>query len=179
MIPWHGLKMMQKMFHQMKEKTILRFEGPLGTFFLREDSDQPIIFMGGGTGFAPLKGMIEHAFEIGIERPMHLYWGVRSRDCLYLPELPEQWAREHANFRFTPVLSEPKPEDNWQGRTGFVHEAVLQDYPDLSGYEAYMSGPPVMVEAGRREFLAHGMNEDAMFSDAFQYAADSKAGGAG
>jgi len=164
-------------FEQMKEKTILRFEGPLGTFFLREDSDRPIIFMGGGTGFAPLKGMIEHAFQIGVERPMHLYWGVRAKPDLYLPELPGRWVREHANFRFTPVLSEPRPEDNWTGRTGFVHQAVLQDYPDLSDFEAYISGPPVMVEAGRREFLAHGMAEDAMYSDAFEFAADSRGKG--
>jgi len=159
-------------FESMKEKTILRIQAPLGTFILREDSIRPIIFMGGGTGFAPLKGMIEHAFHVGIDRPMHLYWGVRAHRDLYLPDLPEQWAREHANFSYTPVLSEP--DADWDGRTGFVHETVIQDNPDMSGFDVYMSGPPVMVESGRKAFEAAGLTMDHMFSDAFEYAADSK-----
>ncbi len=89
-------------FDSMKEKTILRIQAPLGTFILREDSERPMILMGGGTGFAPIKGMIEHAFHVGIVRPMHLYWGVRARRDLYLPDLPEQWAREHPNLTYRP-----------------------------------------------------------------------------
>jgi CDP-4-dehydro-6-deoxyglucose reductase len=158
-------------FDSMKEKTILRIQAPLGTFILREDSDRPLVFMGGGTGFAPIKGMIEHAFHVGIGRPMHLYWGVRSRRDLYLPDLPEQWAREHPNLTFTPVLSEP--DADWTGRSGFVHEAVVADHPDMSGFDVYMSGPPVMVDAGRAAFEARGLTMDHMFSDAFEYAADS------
>ncbi len=159
-------------FDSMKDRAILRILAPLGTFVLHEDSDRPMIFMGGGTGFAPIKGMVEHAFHTGIERPMHLYWGVRSRRDLYLPELPARWAREHANFAYTPVLSEP--DADWNGRTGFVHEAVVADHPDMSGFDVYMSGPPVMVEAGRLAFEARGLSVDHMFSDAFEYAADSK-----
>ena len=159
-------------FDSMKEKTILRIQAPLGTFILREDSNRPMVFMGGGTGFAPIKGIIEHAFYLGIERPMHLYWGVRARRDLYLPELPEQWARTHSNLTYTPVLSEP--DANWTGRTGFVHEAVVADFPDMSGFDVYMSGPPVMVDAGRAAFQARGLTMDHMFSDAFEYAADSK-----
>ena len=160
-------------FRSMEERTILRIRAPLGTFVLREDSERPIILMGGGTGFAPLKGMIEHAFHAGIERPIRLYWGVRSRRDLYLSELPLQWAREHANFSFTPVLSEP--DVDWDGRAGFVHEAVIADHPDMSGFDVYMSGPPVMVESGRRAFEDRGLTMDHMFSDAFEYAADSQA----
>jgi CDP-4-dehydro-6-deoxyglucose reductase len=126
--------------------------------------------MGGGTGFAPIKGMIEHAFHVGIVRPMQLYWGVRGRRDLYLPELPERWAREHANFDYTPVLSEP--DASWHGRAGFVHEAVVQDHPDMSGFDVYMSGPPIMVESGRKAFEAAGLTMEHMFSDAFEYAAD-------
>jgi len=159
-------------FESMEEKTILRIQAPLGTFILHEDSDRPLIFLGGGTGFAPIKGMIEHAFHLGIERPMHLYWGVRSRRDLYLPALPVQWAREHPNLTYTPVLSEP--DSDWTGRTGFVHEAVIEDHPDMSGFDAYMSGPPVMVNASRAAFEARGLTLDHMFSDAFEYAADSK-----
>ena len=115
-----------QVFHHMKEKALLRIRGPLGTFFLREDSDRPIVLIGGGTGFAPLKGILEHAFEIGVERPMHLFWGVRARRDLYLDELPRGFMDQHSNFRYTPVLSEPQPEDEWSGETGFVSEAVVR-----------------------------------------------------
>jgi CDP-4-dehydro-6-deoxyglucose reductase len=160
-------------FDSMKERAILRIHGPLGTFVLREHSERPLVFIGGGTGFAPIKGMIEHAFHAGIGRPMHLYWGVRSRRDLYL-DLPERWAREHGNFTYTPVLSEP--DADWEGRTGFVHEAVVADHPDMSGFDVYLSGPPVMVEAGRLAFEARGLSVDHMFSDAFEYARDGKRG---
>jgi CDP-4-dehydro-6-deoxyglucose reductase len=159
-------------FQGMAEKTILRIQAPLGTFILREESDRPMIFVGGGTGFAPLKGMIEHAMYCGTHRPMHLYWGVRSRRDLYLPELPEHWARDWPGFAYTPVLSEPDPD--WGGRTGLVHEAVVADHPDLSGFDIYMSGPPAMVEAGRLACEARGATMDHMFSDAFTYAKDDK-----
>ena len=160
-------------FNKMQERSILRIQAPLGSFVLDEDSPRPMIFMGGGTGFAPLKAQIEQAFAAGIERPMWLYWGVRSRRDLYLPELPEAWAREHANFRYVPVLSEP--DADWTGRTGWVHQAVLEDFDDLSGYDLYMAGPPPMVQAGREAFLAAGMPADQMHYDSFEYAADAQA----
>ena len=167
-----GGKFTAYVFDRMPEKSILRIQGPLGTFVLREDSDRPIIMMGGGTGFAPLKGMIEHAIHVGIDRPISLYWGVRARRDLYLPDLTDAWSRRLPNFRFIPVLSEPDPD--WEGRTGFVHTAVVEDHSDLSGFDIYMSGPPVMVEAGRTAFEAAGLARDQMFSDAFEYASDSK-----
>lgn len=157
------------LFSGMEEKTILRIEAPFGAYFLREDSERPIIFMGGGTGFAPLKGIIEHAFKIGVQRPMHLYWGVRAQEDLYLPELPRSWAAAHDNFSYTPVLSEP--DGDWRGRTGWVHEAVVADYPDLSGHEVYMSGPPPMIAAGKSAFLDHGLPGEHLFSDSFEYGA--------
>jgi CDP-4-dehydro-6-deoxyglucose reductase len=131
--------------------------------------------IGGGTGFAPLKGMIEHAIHIGLERPIELYWGVRSRRDLYLADLPERWSGRMASFRFIPVLSEP--DADWGGRTGFVHRAVLEDHPDPSGFDIYMSGPPAMVEAGRAAFEAVGSTRDRIFSDAFAYAADRRTQG--
>ena len=158
-----------QLFSGMQEKTILRIEAPLGSYFLRETSNKPIILMGGGTGFAPLKGIVEHAFKIGIERPMHLYWGVRAQNDLYLPQLPEHWAANNDNFRYTPVLSEP--DGDWGGERGWVHEAVVADYPDLSGHEVYMSGPPPMIEAGKQAFLAHGLPGEDLYSDSFEYGA--------
>ena len=170
----YGGPFSQFVFNTLKEKDILRFEGPLGTFFLREDSDKPMIFVASGTGFAPIKGIIEHAFHKGMTRDMTLYWGVRHRGDLYMPELPEQWAREHPNFRFVPVLSEPQPADHWQGRTGLVHEAVLQDIPDLGAYQVYAGGSPAMVEAAHRTFTTQGLPEDEFYSDAFVFSADAK-----
>lgn len=161
-----------EVFDKMKVKDILRIEGPFGGFYLREESERPIIFMAGGTGFAPIKGMLEHAFASGLDRPMHLYWGARAVRDLYMQELPAQWLREHSNFQYTPVLSEPLPEDHWQGRTGYVHEAIIQDHPQLAGYAIYASGPPPMVYAGQDAFPAHGLDLDHYYSDAFEYNKD-------
>ena len=155
-------------FNEMKVGDIVRFEGPLGSFFLREDSTKPIIFVAGATGFAPVKSMVEHAFHIRMKRQIILYWGVRSRKDLYLAELPQQWAREQPNFTFVPVLSDPKPDDDWTGRTGLVHEAILADFPDLSGYQIYACGSTKMVEAAHPAFQAHGLSQDDCFSDAFK-----------
>jgi CDP-4-dehydro-6-deoxyglucose reductase len=166
-----GGKFTDYVFSKMKEKAVLRIEAPLGSYYLREDSQRPVILMGGGTGFAPLKAIIEHAFYLGITRPMHLFWGVRSQRDLYLKDLPEHWAETHENFRYTPVLSEP--DADWTGRTGWVHDAVVADYPDLSGHDLYMSGPPPMINAAKDSFIACGLTMDNMYSDAFEYAADS------
>ena len=160
-----------QVFHDLKEKALLRLEGPLGTYFLREDSERPLILIGGGTGFAPLKGMLEHAFYTGIQRPLRLFWGARSRRDLYLEELPLRWLMEHNNFNYTPVLSEPRPEDSWTGESGLVTDSVVRHYPDLAKYDIYASGPPAMVKAGHRLFIEHGMDEAQFYSDSFEYAA--------
>lgn len=158
-------------FNRMKEKEILRFEGPLGTFFMRDESAKPIIFVAGGTGFAPIKAMIEHALHKGIARPMTLYWGARRRADLYLPALPERWAAEHG-VGYVPVLSEAQPEDRWTGRTGLVHRAVMEDVQDLTGYQVYACGAPAMVDAARRDFAEQcGLPHDEFYSDAFTPAA--------
>ena len=152
----------------VKEREVMRFEGPLGTFYLREDSDKPIVFVASGTGFAPIKAILDHAFRRGITRPITLYWGGRRPKDLYLASLAEQWAKDHANFKFVPVISDALPEDAWTGRTGFVHQAVMADFPDLSGHEVYACGVPVMVDAAQRDFLAQcGLPEDAFFADSF------------
>lgn len=167
-----GGKFTDLVFNGMKEKTILRFQGPLGAFFLRDDTQKPIIAMAGGTGFAPIKAMLEDAFHKEITRPVHFYWGARSLRDLYLNDLPESWIEKYPYFRYTPVLSEPRPEDDWQGRTGFVHAAVIQDYADLSQHQVYMSGPPAMIDAGKAAFLQQGLPDDQLFYDSFDYAVE-------
>ncbi|MDX8380096.1 MAG: CDP-6-deoxy-delta-3,4-glucoseen reductase [Gallionella sp.] len=158
----------QHVFNEMKERDIMRFKGPLGTFFLREETAQPIIFVASGTGFAPIKAIIEHAFHIGITRPMHFYWGARKLSDLYMLEMAENWVS--LGIKFTPVLSDALPEDAWTGRTGFVHQAVLDDYNDLSGQEVYVCGAPVVVEAAHTDFTRlRGLPNEAFFSDAFTF----------
>lgn len=157
-------------FTQMKPKDLLRLRGPMGIFFLREDSNRRVILIGGGTGFAPIKSILEHAFARGIPRPLHFYWGARAERDLYMHALPQAWARTHANFRYTPVLSEPRAEDGWDGRTGWVHAAVLADYPDLSGHEVYASGPPPMIAAIQQALFARGLTPDRLFFDSFEFA---------
>jgi CDP-4-dehydro-6-deoxyglucose reductase len=104
---------------------------------------------------------------------MTLYWGARRKKDLYLLDLAEQWAREIPNFKFVPVLSEPDASDAWTGRVGFVHRAVVEDLPDLSAYQVYACGAPVMVESAQRDFTQHhGLPEDEFYADSFTSAAD-------
>lgn len=162
----------EHVFEHMKEKDMVRIEGPRGDFYLREDSPRPMIFIAGGTGFAPIKGIIEHAFAARVSRPMHFYWGARAQVDLYLDALPRQWAAAHAQFRYTPVLSAPVAADGWQGRGGYVHEVVVADHADLAGYDVYAAGPPAMVRAARDAFVARGLPPAQFYSDPFEFAPD-------
>ena len=162
-----------RVFETMKERDILRLEGPFGSFFLREDSDKPIVLLASGTGFAPIKAIIEHMRSAGIARPALLYWGCRRKADLYLHGWAQQAAASMPNLRYMPVLSDAPPEDAWDGRTGFVHQAVMADLPDLSGHEVYACGTPVMVEAAQRDFSARcGLPADAFYADSFTSEAD-------
>ena len=159
-------------FGRMKERDILRFEGPLGTFFLREDSDKPIVFVASGTGFAPIKSIIEHALHKGISRPMTLYWGGRRPADLYLHALAAGWAAR-GSLKYVPVISDALPQDAWTGRTGFVHRAVMQDFPDLSAHQVYACGVPIMVDAARKDFTTQcRLPEEEFYADSFTTQAD-------
>jgi len=158
----------QHVFNTMKERDILRIKGPLGTFYLRENNPKPILLVASGTGFAPVKAIIEHALHIGLQRPVHLYWGVRMVADLYMLEKTAKW--QALGIKFTPVVS----DEAWQGRTGFVHNAVLEDYSDLSGYQIYVCGAPIVVESAHREFTSQrGLPNEEFFSDAFTFVSKS------
>ena len=168
----------EHLFQDLPVKEILRIEGPHGAFYLRETSDKPMIFVAGGTGFAPIKSVIEHAFHQGVGREMVLYWGVRSLRDLYLPALAGSWQQAHPNFTFIPVLSDPLPEDNWPGRAGLVHQAVLDDFPDLSAWQVYACGAPAMITAARRDFIQlRRLPEEEFFADTFTSAVQPIAAG--
>ena len=160
-----------QVFSTLKARDILRFNGPHGSFYLREDSAKPIIMLAGGTGFAPIKAIVEHAIAEKCQRPIHIYWGARARADLYQNALPEQWAAQHAGISYIPVLSDPAAGDQWTGRTGLVHQAVLYDFPDLSGHQVYACGAPAMIDAARRDFTAIcKLPEEEFFADAFTFA---------
>ncbi len=162
-----------QVFSTLKERDILRIEGPQGTFFLREDSEKPVILLASGTGFAPIKAIIEHIQEKKIIRPTVLYWGGRRPADLYMHELCEDWAKSMPNFRYIPVVSDATPLDNWTGRTGFVHQAVLDDISDLSGFQVYVCGAPIVVDSARRDFTTLAqLSVNEFYSDAFISAAD-------
>ncbi len=160
-------------FGSMKERDIVRIEGPMGSFFLREDSDKPVVLLASGTGFAPIKALIEHMQERKITRPATLFWGGRRPHDLYMDEWVRAQCALMPQLSYLPVVSDALPEDNWTGRTGFVHQAVLEDLPDLSGYQVYACGAPVVVESAQRDFsdLA-GLDEAEFFADSFTSEAD-------
>lgn len=158
-------------FNAMKARDILRFEGPLGSFYLREDNTRPIVMVAGGTGFAPLKGMVEHAIHTGLNRPITLYWGARSATGLYMDALARSWETRLPGFRYIPVISDGLAGDGWTGRRGLVHAAVLADFASLAGCEVYACGAPAMIDAARASFVGErGLADDAFFADAFTFA---------
>jgi len=167
-----GGKFTDHVFGAMKEKEIQRVEGPFGSFFLREDSDSPMVFLASGTGFAPIKALIEHMQHQGITRPTRLYWGGRRPSDLYMNDWVSAQLAHMPHLQYIPVVSDALPEDHWTGRTGFVHQAVLQDTPSLAGHQVYACGAPIVVDAARRDYLANGLAEDDFFADSFTSEAD-------
>ncbi len=162
-----------KVFNEMKEKDILRIQGPYGTFIMRDDK-RPAILIAGGTGLAPLKSMLEVVRECGCDRPLHLYWGARARKDLYFDGQLQEWGEQLDCLHYTPVLSEPDAADDWQGATGWVHEAVMADFPDLAGLDVYASGPPPMINAIQQSFPAQGLEQGRLYFDSFEYANDGE-----
>lgn len=162
-----------QVFTTMKERDILRFEGPMGTFFLREDSDKPVILLASGTGFAPLKAIVEHMINEKSTRPITLYWGARRPHDLYMDALCRQWAADLPQFTYVPVVSNALEEDQWQGRTGFVHHAVMADLPDMAAYQVYACGAPIVVESANSDFVKLcNLPAEEFYADAFTTEAD-------
>ena len=168
-----GGKFTDQVFGTMKEKDILRIEGPFGSFYLREDSAKPMVLLASGTGFAPIKALIEHMRFKGITRPAVLYWGGRRPADLYEDAWIQSQLADMPQLRYVPVVSDAQPEDQWTGRTGFVHRAVLQDLPDLSGHQVYACGAPIVVDSARADFVKlAGLPDDEFYADSFTSAAD-------
>jgi CDP-4-dehydro-6-deoxyglucose reductase len=172
-----GGKFTDHVFSAMKEKEILRMEGPFGSFFLREDTDKPMILLASGTGLAPIKAIIEHLQFTNSQRQAILYWGCRSKADLYLHDWAMQAAAQMPTLHYIPVLSEPTPQDEWTGRTGLVHHAVMHDHPNLMNHQVYACGAPIMVESAQRDFvLKSGLPDDEFYADSFTSEADKHGG---
>jgi CDP-4-dehydro-6-deoxyglucose reductase len=172
-----GGRFTDHVFTALKEKDILRIEGPFGSFFLREESDKPIVLLASGTGFAPIKALIEQLHHLGSIRPVRLYWGGRRPKDLYLDAWIPTAKELLPQLEYVPVLSDATEEDAWTGRTGFVHRAVMADYPDLSSYQVYACGVPIMVESAHRDFVAQcRLPDDEFYSDAFTSEVDKHGG---
>jgi len=163
-------------FDSMKMRDLLRFQGPLGTFFLRENSEKPILMLASGTGMAPIRAMLDYALRKGIhrKRSITVYWGGRTRADLYLLDALTELARETPGVTFVPVLSEPTEACAWTGRTGLVHRAVIDDWASsLAKAQVYACGAPVMVEAARTDFVSeYGLPGEDFFADSFVSEAD-------
>jgi CDP-4-dehydro-6-deoxyglucose reductase len=164
-----GGKFTQHVFTEMKEKALVRIEGPFGSFAIKEVSNLPILLVAGGTGFAPLKAMVEQLIAENDLRPVTLYWRVRTEEDMYHHELALSWVKQHPSLTYTPVLSDTKNNQSWQGKTGFVHQAVIDDNEELSGFDVYVAGPPAMVNATKKAFLEKGLPEDQLLFDAFEF----------
>jgi CDP-4-dehydro-6-deoxyglucose reductase len=167
-----GGKFTDHVFGAMKEKEIQRIEGPQGSFFLREDSNKPLVFLASGTGFAPIKAILEHMQHKDISRPATLYWGGRRPADLYMHDWVQAQLAAMPHLTYVPVVSDALPEDNWTGRTGFVHAAVLQDIADLSGHQVYACGAPIVVDSARAAYTQAGLPTDEFYADSFTSAAD-------
>lgn len=168
-----GGKFTDQVFSSMKEKDILRAEGPYGSFYLREDSEKPMVLLASGTGFAPIKALIEHMQHKGIKRAATLYWGGRRPEDLYMSKWINAQCAAMPNLTYIPVISNAEVDDNWRGRTGFVHQAVLEDHPDLSAFQIYACGAPIVIESAQRDFTAKaGLPQEEFYADSFTSTAD-------
>ncbi len=164
-----GGKFTEHVFHEMKEKALVRIEGPFGSFSIRETANLPILLIAGGTGFAPLKAMLEQLIKENDSRPVTLYWGAKNIADLYHHKLVLSWLKQHPSLRYTPVLSGTGNNPSWHGRKGFVHNAVISDIKNLADFDVYMAGPPAMVNATKKALLEKGLPEDQLLFDSFEF----------
>ncbi|MDD2341533.1 MAG: FAD-binding oxidoreductase [Tolumonas sp.] len=149
-------------FNEFKPNQLLRMQGPIGTFFIRK-TDKPLIFVAGGTGFAPVKAMVESLIKQDDKRAIHIYWGARKQDDIY-SDLPNQWANQYPNIISQVIVSD---DNTWDGRCGFVHQAVLDDFENLNGFMVYACGASAMINIARRTFIEKGLDEHSFIADAF------------
>lgn len=151
---------------RMQDQGQIEVQLPAGKAHLREDSHHPVILMAGGTGFAYTRSILQQMLADGLRQPVFLYWGVRFEEHLYADREMKAWAAEHKDLTYIPVLQNC---EYWQGRTGLVHEAVMEDFPSLSGYDVYIAGRFEMAGVAREAFKEKGIEPDQLFGDAYEF----------
>jgi CDP-4-dehydro-6-deoxyglucose reductase len=156
-----------RLFNDIQVGDALRIEFPLGDFMLDDKSERPLLLIAGGTGFAPIKSMIESMSDQLLEdrRQVHLFWGAENGSLLYMDASARGWSEQYPCFEYTPVIS--GADEHWFGERGLVHKAVVARYPDLSSFDIYLAGPQAMVAAAEKTFPAFGADPTRCFSDAF------------
>jgi CDP-4-dehydro-6-deoxyglucose reductase len=145
----------------------LDVELPLGSFFLRKEDFRPLLMVATGTGLAPIKSILESLMDEPDSPPALLYWGAREPGGLYLNDEIAGWRERMAEFDYRPVLSRAGPD--WQGRRGYVQDAVLAEVEDLSEYAIYLCGSPNMVASAKAAFIAAGASLNHIYADSFLF----------
>jgi Na+-transporting NADH:ubiquinone oxidoreductase subunit F len=143
------------------------FTGPFGDFFLR-DTDADIIGIAGGCGMAPIRSIAYHLANLGMKRKMYYFFGARSTRDLFFTEEFKELERKYPNFKYIPALSEPKPQDKWDGEVGFITQVTEKYIHELGEKkEAYLCGPPPMIDAAAVVLTHNGVKEEDIFYDKF------------
>ena len=151
----------------------VEIELPKGNCVLHANQLTPetrLVMVAASTGFAQIKSAVEHLLASGVANPIDIYWGVRVAEDLYLDALPKEWAAEHANVNFVPVVSEPEHSPDWKGRTGLLPSAILEDITTFDDVNIFVSGSPAMVYALLDACEEKGFDEANMQADVFAYA---------
>ena len=153
-----------QVFDRLKVRDVVRLEGPYGHFHLRDDHEGPLIFLATGTGFAPIKAILEEMRLAGDKREVSFYWGGRQLNDLYLHKWVQELRATMPRLRYVPVLSR---DPDWKGRLGWVQDAALADCADVRAVQVYACGSPAMIADAQRQFCFAGLREDNFFADAF------------
>lgn len=154
--------------------TELEVKGPFGSFTLRDRPERRLLFIGGGAGMAPIVSLLRARREQGCTRRSVFYYGARTTADLFATAELRSLQDELADFRFVPALSDADPGPDWAGETGFVTDVVTRLEPDLSDVDAYLCGPPPMVDAAMELLLARGVREDHIYFDKFTTSAETE-----
>lgn len=156
-----------KLFNELEQGSV-SIRMPKGCCFIESVPDSSLVLIAAGTGFAQMKSMIEFTLRKSNHKDIYLYWGVRSPEGFYMPNLPAHWAS--AQFHYHPVVSDALEEDEWEGRQGLLFDAVINDKNITTGGEIFISGSPQMVYATFDALVAKNFKAERIHSDVFEYA---------
>jgi aquacobalamin reductase/NAD(P)H-flavin reductase len=156
-----------EVLERLQNNVTIEISGGFGEAFYREDKHKPSILIAGGTGFSYTYSILKEALQQDPNADVTLYWGGRKNEDLYLTDELTKLADKHPHFSYIPVVE--FPETDWHGRTGWVHKAVMADYPSLSGHQVYIAGRFEMAKTARDDFFTKDLSKDALYGDAYAF----------